>query len=81
MMDPIARFQLKRDIINAPVRLQIVERAGHLSIVDRPGFVAESILDFITEHRGLQALAQPYMGGLSEPEGTITKPYFGINQK
>jgi len=81
MMDPLARFQLKRDIINAPVRSQIVDRAGHLCIVDRPGFIAESILDFITEYRGLSALAQPYMGGLSEPEGTITKPYFDRNQE
>lgn len=67
-MDPAARFRLKQDIVNAPVRAQIVEEAGHLCTLERPGFVAETILDFITEHRTVKALAKPYMGGLSKPE-------------
>ena len=66
MMDPVARFRLKNDIVNAPVRVQTVEQAGHLCLVDRPEYVAEAMLDFITEHRGLSALATPYTGGLVE---------------
>ncbi len=66
MMDPQARFRLKNDIAHAPVRVQTVEQAGHLCLVDRPGYVAEAMLDFITEHRGLGALARPYTGGLVE---------------
>lgn len=65
-MDPVARFRLKNDIVNAPVRVQTVEQAGHLCLVDRPEYVAEAMLDFITEHRGLSALAKPYAGGLVE---------------
>ena len=65
-LDPKARFRLKNEIVNAPVRVQLVEEAGHLPGVERPEFVAESILDFVTEHRGLAALAQPYLGGLVE---------------
>jgi len=66
MMDPVARYRLKNDIVNAPVRVQLVEQAGHLCVIDRPEYVAEVILDFITEHRGLDALAQSYRGGLVE---------------
>lgn len=66
MMDPIARFRLKNDIVNAPVRVQLVEQAGHLCLVDQPEFGAETMLDFITEHRGLKAIAKPYHGGLVE---------------
>jgi hypothetical protein len=65
-MDPRGRWRLKNDIINAPVRVQLIEEAGHLPGVERPEFVAESILDFVTEHRGLGAIAQPYRGGLVE---------------
>ena len=65
-LDPRGRWRLKNDIINAPVRVQLVEEAGHLPGVERPEFVAESILDFVTEHRGLGAIAQPYRGGLVE---------------
>jgi pimeloyl-ACP methyl ester carboxylesterase len=65
-LDPKARFRLKNEIVNAPVRVQLVEEAGHLPGVERPEFVAESILDFVTEHRTLGALAQPYLGGLVE---------------
>ena len=63
-LDARARFRLKNAMVNAPVRVQLVEDAGHLPGVERPEFVAESILDFITEHRGLGAIAKPYMGGL-----------------
>ncbi len=63
-LDPIARFRLKNEIVNAPVRVQLIEEAGHLPGVERPDFVAESILDFVTEHRGLDALAKRYLGGL-----------------
>lgn len=65
-LDPRARHRLKNDIRNAPVRVQLVEDAGHLPGVERPEFVAEAILDFVTEHRGLDAIAQPYLGGLVE---------------
>ena len=58
------RFRLKNDIVNAPVRVQLVEDAGHLPGVERPDFVAESILDFVTEHLWLKAIATPYLGGL-----------------
>jgi pimeloyl-ACP methyl ester carboxylesterase len=65
-LDPRARHRLKNDIMNAPVRVQLVEEAGHLPGVERPEFVAEAILDFVTEHRGLGAIAKPYLGGLVE---------------
>ena len=65
-LDPRTRFRLKNDIVNAPVRVQLVEDAGHLPGVERPEFVAEAILDFVSEHRGLAALAKPYLGGLVE---------------
>ncbi|MEQ8651364.1 MAG: alpha/beta hydrolase [Kiloniellales bacterium] len=65
-LDPRARFRLKNEIANAPVRVQLIEEAGHLPGVERPEFVAESILDFVSEHRGLDALAQRYLGGLVE---------------
>ena len=65
-MDPRGRWRLKNDIVNAPVRVQLIEEAGHLPGVERPEFVAESILDFVTEHRGLDAIAKPYRGGLVE---------------
>jgi pimeloyl-ACP methyl ester carboxylesterase len=63
-LDPKARFRLKNEIANAPVRVQLVEEAGHLPGVERPELVAETILDFVTEHRGLDALAKRYLGGL-----------------
>jgi pimeloyl-ACP methyl ester carboxylesterase len=66
MMEPAARFRLKNDIVNAPVRVQLVEQAGHLCVIDRPELVAEAILDFISERCGLGALAGPYTGGLVE---------------
>ncbi len=65
-LDPSARFRLKNEIVNAPVRVQLVEEAGHLPGVERPEFVAESILDFVSEHRGLDALGKRYLGGLVE---------------
>ncbi len=65
-LDPRARFRLKNEISSAPVRVQLIEEAGHLPGVERPEFVAESILDFVTEHRGLDALAKRYLGGLVE---------------
>lgn len=65
-LDPRGRHRLKNDIVNAPVRLQLIEEAGHLPGVERPEYVAEVILDFVTEHRGLGAIAQPYRGGLVE---------------
>lgn len=65
-LDPRARHRLKNAIVSAPVRVQLVEEAGHLPGVERPEFVAEAILDFVTEHRGLGAIAQPYHGGLVE---------------
>lgn len=63
-LDPKVRFRLKNDIVNAPVRVQLVEDAGHFCHVERPDYVAETILDFVSEHRGMGALAQPYRGGL-----------------
>lgn len=63
-LDAKTRFRLKNELTNAPVRVQLVEDAGHLPGVERPAFVAESIIDFVTEHRGLKAVAKPYLGGL-----------------
>jgi pimeloyl-ACP methyl ester carboxylesterase len=65
-LDPRARFRLKNELVNAQVRVQLIEEAGHLPGVERPEFVAESILDFVTEHRTLGALAKSYVGGLVE---------------
>jgi pimeloyl-ACP methyl ester carboxylesterase len=62
-MDPVARFRLKNDIVHVPVRVQTVEQAGHFCLVDRPEYVAEAMLDFLTEHRGLGALVKPSTGG------------------
>lgn len=61
-MDPSARYRLKRDIENAPVRLELIEEAGHLPMLDRPELVAERLLDFVTEYRGVDAVAEPYTG-------------------
>lgn len=47
-LDPRARHRLKNDIVNAPVRVQLAGEAGHLPGVERPEFVAEAILDFVT---------------------------------
>lgn len=63
MMDPVAWFRLKNDIVNAPVRVQTVEQAGHLCLVDRPEDVAEALLDFIIEHRGAERLGQQALHG------------------
>jgi pimeloyl-ACP methyl ester carboxylesterase len=63
-LDPKVRFRLKNEMVNAQVRVQLAEEAGHLPGVERSEFVAESTLDFVTEHRTLGALVQPYLGGL-----------------
>ncbi|GAB5467683.1 MAG: hypothetical protein Kilf2KO_07130 [Rhodospirillales bacterium] len=65
-LDPSARFRLKNEISQAAVRVQLIEEAGHLPGVERPNYVAECILDFVTQCRGLDALAQRYLGGLVE---------------
>ncbi|MCL7419152.1 MAG: alpha/beta hydrolase [Halalkalicoccus sp.] len=62
MMDPVARYRFKQDITNAPVRLALIEEAGHLAMVDQPYNCADAHLDFVTEHRGMGALAEPYTG-------------------
>jgi pimeloyl-ACP methyl ester carboxylesterase len=61
-MDYADLYRFKQDIKNAPVRLQTISEAGHLAMVDKPHEVADAILDFVTEYRGLDALAKPYMG-------------------
>lgn len=61
-MDPSARYQVKRDIRNAPVRLELIDEAGHLPMLDRPDAVADLVLDFVTEHRGVDAVARRYTG-------------------
>jgi pimeloyl-ACP methyl ester carboxylesterase len=61
-MDAVDLYRFKRDMKNATVRLQTIPEAGHLAMVDQPHVVADAILDFITEHRGTGALAQPYDG-------------------
>jgi hypothetical protein len=61
-MDPVDLYRFKKDMKNAPVRLQLVPEAGHLAMVDQPHVVADAILDFITEYRGTAALAKPYDG-------------------
>lgn len=61
-MDPVDLYRFKQDIQNAPVRLQTIPEAGHLAMVDKPHAVADAILDFVTEYRGVDALADPYMG-------------------
>ena len=55
-------FVFRYDIRNAPVRIQPIQQAGHLALVDQPHLGADAILDFIAEHRGTDALAQKYMG-------------------
>jgi len=62
MMDSAIRFRFKYDITNAPVRIRPLQQAGHLALVDQPFLGADAMLDFITEHRGVQALADKYMG-------------------
>jgi pimeloyl-ACP methyl ester carboxylesterase len=57
-MDAVDLYRFKNDMRNAPVRLQIIPEAGHLAMVDQPHLVADAILDFVTEHRGVGALAQ-----------------------
>jgi pimeloyl-ACP methyl ester carboxylesterase len=61
-MDAVDLYRFKRDMSNAPVRLRTIPQAGHLAMIDRPHVVADAILDFITEHRGVDVLARPYDG-------------------
>jgi pimeloyl-ACP methyl ester carboxylesterase len=61
-MDPVDLYRFKKDMRNAQVRLQTIPQAGHLAMVDQPHVVADAILDFITEYRGTDALAQRYDG-------------------
>lgn len=61
-MDSVDLFRFKKDIKNAPVRLQMIHEAGHLPMVDKPFEVANAILDFVTAYRGNEALAKPYTG-------------------
>lgn len=61
-MDAVDLYRFKKDLRNAPVRLQIIPEAGHLAMVDQPHAVADALLDFVTEHRGIGALAKPYDG-------------------
>jgi 2-hydroxymuconate-semialdehyde hydrolase len=61
-MDAVDLYRFKRDMKNAQVRLRTVPDAGHLAMVDQPHVVADAILDFITEHRGTDVLAEPYEG-------------------
>lgn len=61
-MDAVDLYRFKKDIRNAQVRLQTIPEAGHLAMVDQPHAVADAILDFITEHRGIDALASSYEG-------------------
>jgi pimeloyl-ACP methyl ester carboxylesterase len=61
-MDAVDLYRFKKDMKNAQVRLQTIPEAGHLAMVDQPHAVADAILDFITEYRGVGALARPYDG-------------------
>lgn len=61
-MDPVDLYRFKRDMTNAQVRLRMIPEAGHLAMVDKPHTVADAILDFVTEYRGTDALAESYMG-------------------
>jgi pimeloyl-ACP methyl ester carboxylesterase len=62
MMDSAIRFRFRYDITNAPVRIQPLQEAGHLALVDQPHLGADAIIDFVTEHRGTDVLADRYMG-------------------
>jgi pimeloyl-ACP methyl ester carboxylesterase len=61
-MDAVDLYRFKRDMKNAQVRLQTIRDAGHLAMIDQPHVVADAILDFVTEHRGTDVLAEPYDG-------------------
>ncbi len=62
MMDSAIRFRFRYDITNVPVRIQPIQQAGHLALVDQPHLGADAIIDFVTEHQGTEALAGKYMG-------------------
>jgi pimeloyl-ACP methyl ester carboxylesterase len=61
-MDAVDLYRFKRDMRNAQVRIQTIPEAGHLAMVDQPHVVADAILDFVSEYRGVQTLAKPYDG-------------------
>lgn len=61
-MDAVDLYRFKRDMKNAQVRLQMIREAGHLAMVDQPHMVADAIIDFISEYRGVDALAKSYDG-------------------
>jgi pimeloyl-ACP methyl ester carboxylesterase len=61
-MDAVDLYRFKKDMRNAPVRLQTIPEAGHLAMVDQPHVVADALLDFITQYRGTEVLAKPYDG-------------------
>jgi hypothetical protein len=78
-MDPVDLYRFKKDIKNAPVRLQMIPEAGHLAMIDQPHVVADAILDFITEYLDVASLAQPY-DGFPEVLGAqhVTKDFKGL---
>lgn len=54
-MDWVDLYRFKQDIKKN-------SEIGHFAMVDKPHAVADAILDFVTEYRGNDALAKPYMG-------------------
>lgn len=44
------------------MHIQTIPEAGHSTMADKPHAVADAILDFVTEYRGVDALAEPFMG-------------------
>lgn len=62
MMHSAIRFRFRYDITNAPVRIQPLQKAGHLVLVDQPHLGANAIIDFVTERGETDTLAERYVG-------------------
>ena len=62
MMPANQRHRFKYACYNTSVQIQRIPSAGHFAAVDKPNWVAESILNFITDRFGIKSLADVFMG-------------------
>ena len=62
MMPLVQLYRFKYSLKNSDVRLMRVPRAGHFAGTDQPNFISASILNFIEEVSGKEALADIFLG-------------------
>ena len=62
MMPANQRHRFKYAYHNTSVQIQRIPDAGHFAATDKPNWVAEAILNFITDRFGVNALADVFLG-------------------